>query len=102
MRPDGSVLAMVGGRDYDVSQFNRAVSAQRQPGSTFKLFVYLAALRNGYRLQDQIEDVPVEVRGWSPSNYDDEYADGPRSKTPSRARSTPRPYGSPSMSVSTK
>ena len=48
MRPDGAVIAMVGGRNYDESQFNRAVDAQRQPGSTFKLFVYYAALRNGY------------------------------------------------------
>ena len=48
MRPDGSVVAMVGGRDYGASQFNRAVEASRQPGSAFKLFVYLAALRKGY------------------------------------------------------
>src|SRR5688572_25348354 len=47
MRPDGAVIAMVGGRNYDESQFNRAADAQRQPGSTFKLFVYYAALRNG-------------------------------------------------------
>ena len=47
MRPNGAVLAMVGGRDYRVSQFNRAVDAYRQPGSAFKLFVYLAALRKG-------------------------------------------------------
>src|SRR5262249_60289659 len=47
MRPDGAVLALAGGRDYRTSQFNRAVDANRQPGSAFKLFVYLAALRNG-------------------------------------------------------
>ena len=45
MRPDGAVVAMVGGKDYDESQFNRAVDARRQPGSTFKLFVYYAALK---------------------------------------------------------
>jgi penicillin-binding protein 1A len=49
MRPDGAVVAMVGGRDYRASQFNRAVDAQRQPGSAFKLFVYLAALRTDLR-----------------------------------------------------
>ena len=69
MRPDGSVVAMVGGRDYNESQFNRAVDAQRQPGSTFKLFVYYAALRKGYSPDDTIDASPVEIGRWRPENY---------------------------------
>jgi penicillin-binding protein 1A len=63
MRPDGAVLAMVGGRDYRTSQFNRAVDANRQPGSAFKLFVYLSALRKGYTPQDTIDAGPVDIKG---------------------------------------
>jgi 1A family penicillin-binding protein len=69
MRPDGAVLAMVGGRDYRTSQFNRAVDAIRQPGSSFKLFVYLAALRKGYSPGDTIDASPVNINGWEPENY---------------------------------
>jgi penicillin-binding protein 1A len=69
MRPDGAVLAMVGGRDYQASQFNRAVNAQRQPGSAFKLFVYFAALRNGLGLNDTVDARPLEIKGWEPENY---------------------------------
>jgi 1A family penicillin-binding protein len=69
MRPDGSVVAMVGGRDYEKSQFNRAVDALRQPGSAFKLFVYYAALRNGYALDDTIDASPVRVGNWRPHDY---------------------------------
>jgi penicillin-binding protein 1A len=69
MRPDGAVVAMVGGRAYEESQFNRAVDAQRQPGSAFKLFVYYAALRNGYTLESRIDASPIEVGGWKPDNY---------------------------------
>jgi penicillin-binding protein 1A len=69
MRPDGAVVAMVGGRDYKASQFNRAVQAQRQPGSAFKLFVYLAALRSGLRPDDVIDASPLTVNGWQPDNY---------------------------------
>ena len=69
MRPNGAVLAMVGGRDYDESQFNRAVEAKRQPGSAFKLFVYFAALRAGYSPHDSIDASPVEIKGWEPENY---------------------------------
>jgi 1A family penicillin-binding protein len=72
MRPDGAVVAMVGGRDYEESQFNRAVQAQRQPGSAFKLFVYYAALRNGLRPDDRVEDAPIDVDGWKPENFGDE------------------------------
>ena len=73
IRPDGAIVAMVGGRDYQASQFNRAVQANRQPGSAFKLFVYLAALRNGYGLDDIVEDSPIDVGGWKPANYGDRY-----------------------------
>ena len=69
IRPDGAVLAMVGGRDYAVSQFNRAVDAWRQPGSSFKLFVYLAALRKGYSINDTVDASPIEIKGWHPANY---------------------------------
>jgi membrane peptidoglycan carboxypeptidase len=69
MRPDGAVVAMVGGRDYQKSQFNRAVNAQRQPGSAFKLFVYFAALRNGLTLDDTVDARPLDIKGWEPENY---------------------------------
>ncbi len=73
MAPDGAVLAMVGGADYSTSQFNRAVQAQRQPGSAFKLFVYLAALESGMRPDDVVIDQPVTIQGWSPGNFNGEY-----------------------------
>ncbi|UUR07902.1 transglycosylase domain-containing protein [Sphingomonas glaciei] len=70
MRPDGRVVAMVGGRSYKESTFNRATQARRQPGSAFKLFVYLAALRAGYRPDSIIQDSPITIDGWSPANND--------------------------------
>jgi penicillin-binding protein 1A len=73
MRPDGRVVAMVGGRSYKESPFNRATQARRQPGSAFKLFVYLAALRAGYSPDDMIEDSPITIDGWSPANNDGVY-----------------------------
>ncbi|MBX4956985.1 PBP1A family penicillin-binding protein [Rhizobium lentis] len=73
MTPDGAVVAMVGGRDYEASQFNRAVTAMRQPGSTFKLFVYYAALKAGLTLSDQVLDAPIEIDGWSPENSGGDY-----------------------------
>jgi membrane peptidoglycan carboxypeptidase len=69
MRPDGAVVAMVGGRDYAASQFNRAVDAQRQPGSAFKLFVYFAALHKGLTPNDTIDASPVDIKGWHPENF---------------------------------
>jgi penicillin-binding protein 1A len=69
MRPDGAVLAMVGGRDYKASQFNRAADAKRQPGSAFKLFVYFAALRKGMSPDDTVDASPVDIKGWEPENY---------------------------------
>ncbi len=69
MRPDGAVVAMVGGRDYAESQFNRAVDARRQPGSAFKLFVFYAALRQGYHAEDVIDASPIAIKSWRPENY---------------------------------
>lgn len=69
LRPDGSLVAMVGGRDYSTSQFNRAVDARRQPGSTFKVFVFYAALRQGYRAEDVIDASPISIKSWRPENY---------------------------------
>ena len=74
MRPDGEVVAMLGGRDYAASPFNRATQAKRQPGSAFKPFVYYTALREGLRPDDPVEDSPIEVGGWTPANYDGRYA----------------------------
>ncbi|HVF37608.1 MAG TPA: PBP1A family penicillin-binding protein [Sphingomicrobium sp.] len=70
MRPDGRVVAMVGGRNYGKSPFNRATQARRQPGSAFKPFVYLAALRAGYTPDSLIDDSPITVEGWTPKNND--------------------------------
>ena len=69
MTPQGAVVAMVGGRDYAKSTFNRAATAMRQPGSAFKLFVYYAALKAGLTPGDRVDDVPIKVDGWSPENY---------------------------------
>lgn len=73
MTPDGAIRAMVGGKDYGTSQFNRATQALRQPGSSFKLFVYLAALETGMRPDDTVLDAPISFRNWSPGNYNDKY-----------------------------
>ncbi len=69
----GQVKALVGGRSYADSQFNRAVSAKRQPGSAFKPFVYLAALERGLTPDTVREDSPVNVRGWQPENSSRQY-----------------------------
>jgi penicillin-binding protein 1A len=73
MSPTGEVRAMLGGRSYAASQFNRATQAERQPGSAFKLFVYLAALEDGLRPEDVISAAPLEVEGWRPRNEKDDY-----------------------------
>jgi penicillin-binding protein 1A len=67
--PDGAIRAMVGGRDYRRSQFNRAL-APRQPGSSFKPFVFLAALEAGWTAESRVEDSPVRIGTWTPENYD--------------------------------
>lgn len=66
----GAVRAMVGGKSFRDSQFNRAVQALRQPGSVFKPVVYLAALEHGWSPDDRIEDAPISVAGWTPDNFD--------------------------------
>ncbi len=73
MSPDGAVRAMVGGLDYGESQFNRATQAQRQPGSAFKPFVYLAGLEAGLRPEDRFVDAPVRVGNWQPRDYTKRY-----------------------------
>ncbi len=69
MTPDGAILAMVGGRDYGESQFNRVTQAKRQPGSLFKTFVYLAALERGFSPQSIMVDRPIQIGDWEPENY---------------------------------
>nr|WP_210277021.1 MULTISPECIES: transglycosylase domain-containing protein [Agrobacterium] len=70
----GGVRAMVGGRDYGESQFNRATAALRQPGSSFKVYTYSAAMEKGMKPETLISDAPVTWRGWSPQNYGRSYA----------------------------
>jgi penicillin-binding protein 1A len=76
LTPGGAVRAMVGGRDYAESQFNRATAALRQPGSAFKSFVYLAALDRGARPDDRVSDAPVAIGEWRPRNYEGEAGRG--------------------------
>lgn len=71
---DGAVRAMVGGKDYVTSNYNRAAQATRQPGSAFKLFVYLSALEAGYKPDDTVVDEPVTISGWSPRNNNGRYS----------------------------
>ncbi len=71
---DGAVKAVIGGVDYSQSQFNRAVTARRQSGSAFKPFVYLTALEHGYTPDSIVEDAPFTYKGWSPENYNHQYA----------------------------
>lgn len=78
MDDNGGVRALVGGRDYDQSQFNRATQARRQPGSSFKYFIYLAAMENGLTPWSVRDDAPITIRiagqpDWSPGNYEEEY-----------------------------
>ncbi len=73
MTPDGAVRALVGGRNYAESQFNRAVAAKRQPGSAFKPFVYLTAIERGLTPDTVREDKPISIKGWKPENYSREY-----------------------------
>lgn len=73
MRPNGEVVAMIGGKSYKQSPFNRATQARRQPGSTFKLFVYLAAMRAGMTPDSMVSDTPFEDGGYRPKNSDGTY-----------------------------
>src|SRR5687768_13056505 len=71
---DGSIRAMIGGRDYVRSLYNRGTQATRQPGSSFKLFVYLAAIEAGYKPDDMVVDAPLTINGWSPRNNSRSFA----------------------------
>ena len=73
MTPDGAVRAMVGGRSYEQSSYNRATDAMRQPGSAFKPFVYLAAFEHGHAPDDVMNDGPVDIHGWKPSDYEGKF-----------------------------
>src|SRR5882762_5821636 len=73
MTPEGAVRAMVGGRNYADSQYNRAVTAKRQPGSAFKPFVYLTAIEGGLTPETIRQDAPLDLKGWKPENYTHEY-----------------------------
>jgi penicillin-binding protein 1A len=84
--PDGAVRVMVGGRDYGESQFNRAVDALRQPGSSFKPFVYTAAMMNGFTPESIVRDAPISIGNWSPRNYSGGYS-GPVSLTTALVKS---------------
>ena len=74
MENDGAVRAMVGGRDYGLSQFNRATSALRQAGSSFKPYVYAAAMENGFTPESVVPDTPISWGTWSPQNYNRGFA----------------------------
>jgi penicillin-binding protein 1A len=73
MTPQGAVRALIGGKNYAESQFNRAIAAKRQPGSSFKPFVYLTALERGLTPDTVRDDKPIELKGWKPENYGHEY-----------------------------
>jgi penicillin-binding protein 1A len=73
MSPDGAVRALVGGRNYSESQYNRAITAKRQPGSAFKPFVYLTAIEAGLTPDTVRLDAPIDIKGWKPENYTHEY-----------------------------
>lgn len=74
MDKDGAVKAMVGGVNYEKSQFNRATQALRQAGSTFKPIVYMTALEEGFEIEDKLQDMPITIKNWSPKNYNKKYA----------------------------
>ena len=76
MTPDGAVRAMVGGRNYGGSGFNRATEAVRQPGSAFKPFVYLTALEHGHTLEETVNDGPVDIHGWKPDDFEGHFKAG--------------------------
>jgi penicillin-binding protein 1A len=87
MTPDGAIRAMVGGRSYSGSSFNRATDAERQPGSAFKPFVYLTAFEHGHGPDDVMNDGPVDIHGWKPSDFEGEFQ-GPITLTKAFAESS--------------
>ena len=74
MDTSGAIRSMVGGRDYVTSNYNRATEARRQPGSAFKLFVYLTAIESGFGPQSSVYDGPINIGGWSPTNSSGRYS----------------------------
>ena len=70
---NGAVRALLGGRNWNKSKFNRATQSKRQLGSVFKTYVYLTALSMGYNLTDKIEDIPLKKDNWAPKNFSDKY-----------------------------
>ena len=86
MTPEGAVRALVGGKSYAESQYNRAVAAKRQPGSAFKPFVYLTALERGLTPETVRDDKPIVLKGWKPENYTHDYR-GPVTLTQALAQS---------------
>lgn len=87
MSPNGAVRAMAGGRQYSQSQFNRAVQSLRQPGSSFKPMVWLTAVENGWRPEDLVQDSPIVIGKYRPSNYSNKY-EGPISLSQALAKSS--------------
>ena len=73
MDSSGALKAMLGGRSYYKSQYNRGTQAKRQPGSVFKFFTYIAAFDIGLTLSDMVDDIPLDLEGWSPQNYNKKY-----------------------------
>ena len=88
LSPDGAIRALVGGRDYEASQFNRATQARRQAGSLFKLFVYLTAMQKGYDAQSVVVDRPTQIGDWEPQNAMAAFAGPSVCAPPSHSRST--------------
>ena len=93
MRPNGEVVAMIGGTDYGTSPFNRATQARRQPGSTFKLFVYLTALEEGWEPEDLISNRPIEQGSYRPRNASGNYSETISLATCSQVRPFPWTVG---------
>ena len=87
MTPDGAIRAMVGGRSYEASSYNRATDALRQPGSAFKPFVYLAAFEHGRTPDDIMNDGPIDIHGWKPGDYEGHF-EGPITLTRAFAKSS--------------
>ena len=73
MNKNGKILSMIGGKDYNVSQFNRVLYANRQTGSLFKLFIYLTGFENGLKINDVFIDEPIKIANWYPENNDSKY-----------------------------
>ncbi|HUB84144.1 MAG TPA: PBP1A family penicillin-binding protein [Rhizomicrobium sp.] len=87
MTPDGAIRAMVGGRNYSQSPYNRATDAMRQPGSAFKPFLYLTAFEHGHTPADVMTDGPVDIHGWKPVDYEGKF-EGPMTLTEAFAKSS--------------